>query len=95
MVNLKEGVTVEEAKKLVSLILDENLKCETAYFAPKDVIDDPSIYWLYCWANNGGGSRKARNVARKAWNDIFDIPYEAFNEKVFYKIALERREYKR
>ena len=94
MVNLKEGITVEEAKKLVSLILKENLKCETAYFAPNNEIDDPSICWLYCWAYNGGGSKKARNVARKVWNDIFDIPFEAFNEKVFYKIASKRREYK-
>jgi hypothetical protein len=95
MVNLKEGVTVGEAKKFVLSILDVNLNCETAYFAPNNVIDDLSIYWLYCWANNGQGSKKARDVARKVWNDIFDIPYEAFNEKVFYKIASERREYKR
>jgi hypothetical protein len=95
MVNLKEGITIEEAKKLVLLILYEHLNCETTYFAPNNVIDDVSIYWLYCWAYNGGGRKKARDVARKVWNDIFDIPYEAFNEKVFYKIASERRKYGR
>ena len=94
MVNLKEGITVEEAKRKVATILKVNLKCETAYFAPNNEIDDASIYWLYCWAYNGGNSKKTIKVARNVWNDIFDIPYEAFNEKVFYKIAAERREYR-
>ena len=94
MVNLKEGVTVEEAKKQISAILELNQKCETEYFAPNNEIDDASIYWLYCWANNGGGSKKASKVAREIWNDIFDIPYEAFNEKVFYDIASKRRKYR-
>ena len=94
MVNLKEGVTVEDAKKQVSTILEVNLNCETAYFAPNNEIDDASIYWLYCWANNEDGSEKASKVARKVWNNIFDIPYEAFNKDVFYKIASERRKYR-
>jgi hypothetical protein len=94
MVNLKEGITVEDAKKQVATILDVNLNCETAYFAPNNEIDDTSIYWLYCWANNGDGSKKTSEVARKVWNDIFDIPYEAFNEAVFYNIASERRKYR-
>jgi hypothetical protein len=94
MVNLKEGVTVEDARRRVSAILGASRKCEPAYFAPANTIDDASIYWLYCWAHNGDGSDAARDVARNVWNDIFDIPYEAFDEEVFYKIASERRNYR-
>jgi hypothetical protein len=95
MVNLREGITVDEAKKQVAAILDASIRCETSYFAPRGIVDDNSIYWLYCWAFNGGGSDKARDVARNVWNTIFDIPYNAFNEAVFHPIAEERREYKK
>ena len=91
MINLKEGITVADAKRQVALIAEANQRCGIAHFAPADLVDDASIYWLYCWANNGDGSDKARNVAREVWNNIFDIPYEAFNEVEFYKIAEERR----
>jgi hypothetical protein len=91
MVNLKKGITIEEAKRRVSLIWEANSHCQTDYFAPDNKLDDSSIYWLYCWANNGDTSDKARVVARKVWNDIFDIPYEAFNESVFYEIARKKR----
>jgi hypothetical protein len=93
MVHLKEGVSVIDAKKLIETIPHEI--CQTGlrngHFAPNGYLDDPSIFWLYCWANNGDTSDNARDEARRVWNAIFDIPYEAFNESEFYEIAKKGR----
>jgi hypothetical protein len=93
MINLQEGVSVAEAKRLIATIPHETCKAalKAGHFAPGGSLDTPSIFWLYCWANNGDNSDKARDAAREVWDTIFDIPYNAFNESVFYPIANERR----
>ena len=35
-----------------------------------------SICWLYCWAETGGGSPRAREVARQAFDNIFDRSFD-------------------
>jgi hypothetical protein len=90
MVNLKENISVEDARNLIKTIKHKN--CQTGlkngHFAPNGYLDDASIFWLYCWGNRGN---TVCNQARNVWNDIFDIRYEAFNEDVFYTIAKKRR----
>jgi len=68
---IEKALQSKMQKKQVSTILGVNLNCETSYLAPNNEIDDASIFWLYCWANNGDCSERASKVARKVWNDIF------------------------
>ena len=41
-----------------------------------------SICWLYCWAVTGMGSRKAREAARQAFDNIFDRSYEWLHSRL-------------
>jgi len=86
-------VPVLTAQEEIATIENEN--CQkgliNGHFCPNGVLTDESIYWFFCWVRSGGRSEKARIQALMVWNDIFDIPYKAFNENEFYKISQKKR----
>jgi hypothetical protein len=93
MVHLKHDISIKDAKKLLESIKNEKLQeaLKNGHFAPDGYLTDASVYWLYCWAQNGDEHDGTRDAARNAWDAIFDIPYNAFKEDVFYDIARRLR----
>jgi hypothetical protein len=50
-----------------------------------------SICWLYCWAKTGMNSADAADVARQAFDQIFDKPYVWFDARVSHEWARKAR----
>ena len=50
-----------------------------------------SICWLFCWAATGQGSDEAMQEARRAFDDIFDHPYDWLNSRPHFNLAIARR----
>lgn len=51
----------------------------------------PSILWLFCWANNGMGSRRAAASAEEIFNEIFHFSYDEFLANVGYEYSRANR----
>ena len=50
-----------------------------------------SICWLYCWAKTGMNSADASDVAKLAFDQIFDKPYAWFDASVSHEWARKAR----
>ena len=50
-----------------------------------------SICWLYCWAKTGMNSADAADVAKHAFDQIFDQPYAWFDARVSHEWARKAR----
>ena len=50
-----------------------------------------SICWLFCWTTTGQGSDKAMQEARRAFNELFDPPYDWLNSRPHFNLDIARR----
>ncbi len=50
-----------------------------------------SMCWLYCWAKNGRGKRETRDGARRAFDTIFEKPFDSPIRSGFYETAKKHR----
>lgn len=50
-----------------------------------------SICWLFCWAATGRGSGEAKRQAEKAFNYIFDTPYDSLSQQLTLEEARKCR----
>ena len=94
MMMIRMQVTPDEARKLIRAIPHKT--CQTGlqknWVEGGDAgVTAQSICWLYCWAKTGMNSTDAAIQARRAFNQIFDKPYEWFDARVDHDWARQAR----
>lgn len=47
-----------------------------------DFVPAQSVCWLFCWAKTGMNSEKARGQARRAFDSIFDQPFDRIERRL-------------
>ena len=94
MMMIQMQVTPEEARKLIGAIPHKSCQSglQNHWVEGGDAgVTAQSICWLYCWAKTGMNSTDAAIQARRAFNQIFDKPYEWFDARVDHDWAREAR----
>lgn len=91
---IKMRVTPDEARSLIREIPHKS--CQTGALnnwveGGASGVTAQSICWLFCWAKTGMNSDAAAMQARRAFNKIFDKPYEWFDACVPHEWAREAR----
>ena len=80
-------VTPEDALSILSNARNEKLQeARPEHWMVDDDgvhVDGRSVCWLYCWAEDGAG--------RDAYDEIVDVPFAEFREKVGRAVARKRR----
>ena len=92
MIRLK--VSPEKAENLLDSIQNEKFRTGKRTRWKVDTngnVKAQSVLWLFCWAYNGDGSKKAMQEAQEIFNEIFPFSYEEFNKKVGYEYAKKNR----
>ncbi len=91
MIKLK--ITPAQAKKELGAI--SHSRCQEAipgnWVVDQGNVCPKSILWLFCWAKTGMNSDRAAEEAKRAFNNIFDRPYEWLDSKIKHEYARENR----
>lgn len=91
---IKMKIPPHEALKLLKLI--DHGTCQkgisTRWRVQKDqngndFVPAQSICWLFCWAKTGMNSEKAREQARRAFDAIFDQPFDGLERRLNHEWA--------
>ncbi len=92
MPNLKNSP--KQARNLLSMVDHATFQSmiDTHWrFAPDGRPTAPSVLWLFCWAKTGQDSERTAQHVRALFDDILDISFESFDEKVDHDWAREMR----
>jgi hypothetical protein len=50
-----------------------------------------SVCWLYCWGKTGRGSDDAAHAAERAFSELFEVSFSAFDARVDHEWARRAR----
>jgi hypothetical protein len=91
---IRVQVTPTEAWKLIRAIPHNSCQssAQQCWVGGGDAgVTAQSICWLYCWAKTGMNSNDAAEVAKQAFDQIFDQSYEWFDARVSHEWARKAR----
>lgn len=91
-------VTMEEARIEIGRI--EHAHCQVGMArhwkrdrdeTANETVTVQSICWLFCWAKTGQNSKKARSQAQRAFDEIFDPPFDWLCQRLDHNLATKWR----
>jgi len=91
---IRMRMTLNEAHRLIRHIPHKSCQSavERCWIEGGDAgVTAQSICWLYCWAKTGMNSADAADVAKQAFDQIFDKPYAWFDSRVSHEWARKAR----
>jgi hypothetical protein len=91
---LKLKIPPEKAKSCLSTVDHKSFKKSLAEHWQVDThgnVKAQSALWLYCWAKTGQNSEDVMKHVRTLFDDLLEVSYEEFDEKVPHEWAREMR----
>jgi len=88
-------LTVRPSAALAQLRGIAHARCQAAirnhWHATGKTVSPQSVCWLFCWAKTGLGSQRAAEEARRVFDCILSIGFDAFDARVPHSWARAAR----